>query len=48
MENLILLEATAGTIAVIAFLIFHSRRIKKKLRAHILRNKEMEKYLKER
>ena len=48
MEKIILLEATAGTIAVVAFLIYYTRRIKRKLRRHVLRNQEVQKYLEER
>lgn len=48
MENLVLLEATGGTIALLVFLIYHSRKIKKKLKTHVLRNEEVQKYLKER
>ena len=48
MEKIILLETAAGTIAIVAFLIAYTRRIKKKLRSHVLRNKEVNKYLKER
>ena len=48
MEKIILLEATGGTIAIIAFLIAYTRRIKKKLKTHVLRSEEVKKYLQER
>ena len=48
MEKIILLEATLGTMGIVAFLIAYTRRIKKKLKTHVLRNNEVDKYLKER
>ena len=47
MENIILLETTIGTIAVVAFVIAYTRKLKGKLRKHVLRNEKMQKYLKE-
>ncbi|MFH1592131.1 MAG: hypothetical protein ABIB47_02055 [Candidatus Woesearchaeota archaeon] len=48
MEKIIALEATAGTVAVVAFLIAYTKKVKKKLRKHTLRNEEVQKYLGER
>ena len=48
MEKIILLKTAAGTLAVTAFLIAYTRKIKKKLRSHVLRNQEVSKYLNER
>ena len=47
MEKIILLEATGGTIAIIAILIAYTKAIKKKLKRYILRNDEVKKYVKE-
>ncbi len=48
MEKIIFLEATAGTIATVAFLIAYTRNIKRKLRKHVLRQEEVQQYLNER
>ncbi|MEK6951456.1 MAG: hypothetical protein AABX29_00410 [Nanoarchaeota archaeon] len=47
-EQIILLGATSGTIIVIVFLILHLKKLKRKLKSHILRKDQMEKYLEER
>ncbi|MEK6826298.1 MAG: hypothetical protein AABX08_04265 [Nanoarchaeota archaeon] len=47
-QNLILLEAGIGTVAVLAFLVYYTRMVKRRLRSHILRNEEVKQFLKER
>jgi len=46
MEKIILLETTI-TIAIVALLILYTRRLKKKLKKHILRHHKMQKYFRE-
>ncbi len=48
MEKIILLSASAGTIAIVSFLIVYTKKLKNKLKTHVLRNEEVQKYLEER
>ncbi len=47
MNRLLLLEA-GGSALIIAFLIMYTRMVKRKLRRHVLRNKEVERFIAER
>jgi len=47
-EKVILLGAGIGTIAIVSFIIAYTKKIKSNLKTHVLRNKEVKKYTKER
>ncbi|MBI4155408.1 hypothetical protein HY498_04985 [Candidatus Woesearchaeota archaeon] len=47
-DKIVLLSATVGTTTILAILVLYIRKLKDKLRKHVLRNEQMQKYLKER